>query len=118
VQERVLDLLGIGPDAKRENFCFLLEARAHGAPPHGGVALGLDRTVALTLGLDNIRDVIAFPKTATAADLMCGAPSAVGPEQLAEVHVRSIAPPSRAEDTDRREASAGGAAGSGAAPAP
>jgi aspartyl-tRNA synthetase len=114
----VFDLLGIGPDAQREKFGFLLEALAHGAPPHGGFALGLDRTVALTLGLDNIRDVIAFPKTATAADLMCGAPSAVGPEQLAEVHVRSIAPPSRAEDTDRREASAGGAAGSGAAPAP
>ena len=93
VQERVFELLGIGPDEQRRKFGFLLEALAHGAPPHGGFALGLDRIVALTLGLDNIRDVIAFPKTAQAADLMCGAPSPVDPEQLAEVHVRSSSPP-------------------------
>ena len=92
VQERVFEILGIGPDEQRAKFGFLLDALAYGAPPHGGFAMGLDRVVALTLGLDNIRDVIAFPKTATAADLMCSAPSPVGAEQLAEVHVRSLAP--------------------------
>jgi aspartyl-tRNA synthetase len=93
VQERVFEILGIGPEERRTKFGFLLEALAYGAPPHGGFALGLDRTVALAIGLDNIRDVIAFPKTATAADLMCGAPSAVGERQLAEVHVKTLVPP-------------------------
>jgi aspartyl-tRNA synthetase len=93
VQQRVFEILGIAPEEQREKFGFLLEALAHGAPPHAGFALGLDRTVALTLGLDNIREVIAFPKTTSAADLMCGAPSPVAPEQLAEVHVRVVAPP-------------------------
>ena len=87
VQERVFELLGIGPEEREEKFGFLLEALAHGAPPHGGFAMGLDRVVALTAGLDNIRDVIAFPKTTSATDLMCQAPSPVRPEQLAEVHI-------------------------------
>jgi len=88
VQERVFEILGIGPEERREKFGFLLEALSYGAPPHGGFALGLDRFVALTAGLDNIRDVIAFPKTASATDLMCQAPAPVRPEQLAEVHIR------------------------------
>jgi len=98
VQERVFEILGIGPEERREKFGFLLEALSYGAPPHGGFALGLDRTVALTAGLDNIRDVIAFPKTASATDLMCQAPSPVRPEQLAEVHIQLArrAPPEAA----------------------
>ena len=92
VQERVFEILGIGPEERQEKFGFLLEALSYGAPPHGGFALGLDRTVALTLGLDNIREVIAFPKTTSATDLLCRAPSAVAPEQLAEVHVRVVMP--------------------------
>ncbi|MBM3975851.1 MAG: aspartate--tRNA ligase [Planctomycetes bacterium] len=87
VQQRVFGLLGIGPDEQREKFGFLLEALAHGAPPHGGFAVGLDRLTALTAGLDNIREITAFPKTASAADLMCQAPSRVADAQLAEVHV-------------------------------
>jgi len=87
VQERVFEILGIGPEERAAKFGFLLEALSYGAPPHGGFALGLDRSVALTAGLDNIRDVIAFPKTASATDLMCQAPASVTPEQLAEVHI-------------------------------
>jgi aspartyl-tRNA synthetase len=93
VQQRIFEILGIGPEERQRKFGFLLEALSNGAPPHAGFALGLDRTSALTLGLDNIREVIAFPKTASATDLMCGAPSIVAPEQLAEVHVRTVVAP-------------------------
>jgi aspartyl-tRNA synthetase len=87
VQQRVFELLGIGPEEAEAKFGFLLESLQYGAPPHGGFALGLDRLTALTAGLDNIRDVIAFPKTASAADLLCGAPSEVTAEQLDSVHI-------------------------------
>ncbi len=95
VQQRVFELLGITPEEQEHKFGFLLEALRRGAPPHAGFAVGLDRLVMLTAGLDNIRDVIAFPKTASAADLMCDAPSPVSPRQLEEVHIR-LAPEAEA----------------------
>jgi len=93
VQQRVFDFLGISKEEQESRFGFLLEAFRYGAPPHGGIALGVDRVIALSLGLDSIRDTIAFPKTTSATDLMCEAPSTVAPEQLADLHIVSQAPP-------------------------
>jgi aspartyl-tRNA synthetase len=92
VQSKVFRLLGMTPEQAREKFSFLLEALSYGAPPHAGVAFGLDRLVMNFAGTDNIRDVIAFPKTQTGADLMTKAPSRVHEAQLKEVHVKSITP--------------------------
>jgi aspartyl-tRNA synthetase len=93
VQSKVFRLLGLSPEQAREKFSFLLEALSYGAPPHGGIAFGLDRLVMNFVGTNNIRDVIAFPKTQIGQDLMTGAPGPVTEEQLREVHVRSLVPP-------------------------
>ena len=88
IQQKVFSLLGLDEQSARERFGFLLEALQYGAPPHGGIALGIDRWVMLFDGLDNIRDCIAFPKTQRATDLMTEAPGAVDTRQLQELAIR------------------------------
>jgi aspartyl-tRNA synthetase len=88
LQSRIFSLLNISPEEARLRFGFFLEALEYGTPPHGGIALGLDRITALLAGENSIREVIAFPKTATATDLMSSAPSPVDPKQLKELHLK------------------------------
>jgi aspartyl-tRNA synthetase len=88
IQSRIFSLLGLSPEQAEERFGFLLSALRNGAPPHGGIAFGFDRMVMLYAGLTNIRDCIAFPKTARGTDLMSGAPGTVDDRQLHELHVR------------------------------
>lgn len=92
-QSDVFELLGIDEETAKDRFGFLLDALKYGAPPHGGIALGVDRWVMLFAGLENIREVIAFPKTQKAADLMTEAPGAVDKDQLAELHLRAAKVP-------------------------
>ncbi len=88
MQAKVFDVLGIDADEQRDKFGFLLDALQYGAPPHGGIALGLDRLMMLMLGSDSIRDVIAFPKTQSAACLLTEAPSPVASSQLRDLGIR------------------------------
>ena len=94
MQERVFQLLGMPLELIRARFGTLLEAFTFGVPPHGGIAPGIDRIVMMLGGTDNIRDVIAFPKTQSMSDLMLGAPSEVDPEQLDELRIK-VVPPSK-----------------------
>ncbi|MEO7200955.1 MAG: amino acid--tRNA ligase-related protein, partial [Dokdonella sp.] len=94
MQSAVFELLGIGADEAQAKFGFLLEALRYGAPPHGGIAFGIDRIAALIAGTDSIRDVIAFPKTASAQCLLTQAPSPIAAAQLRELHVQ-VLPPSK-----------------------
>jgi aspartyl-tRNA synthetase len=91
VQQKIFSLLGIDEVSQRNKFGFLLDALQYGAPPHGGIALGVDRVVMILRNTTNIRDVIAFPKTQSGADLMCGAPSPIEEKQLREANIRLAA---------------------------
>ena len=90
VQRLVFKALGMSTAEARERFGFFLDALEYGTPPHGGIAPGIDRLMMVLAGTDNMRDVIAFPKTASAADLMIDAPGAVDPKQLDELHLRVV----------------------------
>jgi aspartyl-tRNA synthetase len=94
VQQKVFDFIGIAEEEAEERFGFLLNALRYGAPPHAGIALGLDRWVMMFLANDNIRDVIAFPKTQKAGDQMTEAPSGVDSVQLRDLHIKLDLPES------------------------
>jgi aspartyl-tRNA synthetase len=92
VQRQVFKTIGIGDEEAQVKFSFLLEALSYGAPPHGGIAMGIERMMMLLFGLDSIREVIAFPKTQSGTCVMSGAPTPVGEAQLREVFIRCIEP--------------------------
>jgi len=92
LQERVFEILGMDVEKIRRQFGHLLDAFEYGVPPHGGIAAGIDRLMMAILDTDNIRDVVAFPKTQSHQDLMLGAPSPVDPKQLEELHIRVVPP--------------------------
>jgi aspartyl-tRNA synthetase len=92
VQSRIFQLLNISDEDAKLRFGFFVEALEYGTPPHGGIALGLDRICAILAGESSIREVIAFPKTAAAVDLMSGAPSPVDDKQLRDLRLKTTAP--------------------------
>ena len=92
LQERVFEILGMSRERIREQFGHLLDAFEYGVPPHGGIAAGIDRLMMAITGTENVRDVVAFPKSQSHQDLMLGAPSAVDPKQLEELHIRVVPP--------------------------
>jgi aspartyl-tRNA synthetase len=89
-QAAMFKALGISTEQAEEQFGHMLEAFEYGAPPHGGIAMGIDRTVAILTGAANIREVIAFPKTASATDLMFKSPSPIADAQLRELHLKVV----------------------------
>jgi aspartyl-tRNA synthetase len=90
VQAEIFRSLGMSDEEAKERFGFFLDALEYGTPPHGGIALGLDRIVMILAGAASLREVIAFPKTAKAIDLMVDAPSPVSEQQMRELHLRTV----------------------------